>query len=196
MAPRPPTRGVLPKRRGPQGACSDAELLRHIQAVIAGLASLMGMSLGGNFQVLLAAAFLIGGLSNPLYSLLIAYTNDFLQHDDMASASAGLLFVNGVSAIAGPIIIGYAMQMMGPPGYFLLLAVFLFALAGYAIYRMTQRAAPSSDDISAYQRVMPTASPVSVEYAQEWAIETAEAEAEAQAAEEAGDMTADTARPH
>ena len=28
-APRPP------RRRGPQGACSDAELLRHIQAVIA-----------------------------------------------------------------------------------------------------------------------------------------------------------------
>ena len=32
MAPRPPTRAP---KRGPQGACSDAELLRHIQAVIA-----------------------------------------------------------------------------------------------------------------------------------------------------------------
>ena len=27
--------GRSPKRRGPRGACSDAELLRHIQAVIA-----------------------------------------------------------------------------------------------------------------------------------------------------------------
>jgi MFS family permease len=173
----------------------DRRVLIALSALIAGMASLMGMFIGGNFYILLASAFLIGGLSNPLYSLLIAYTNDFLQHEDMASASAGLLFVNGVSAIAGPIIIGYAMQVMGPPGYFMLLAVFLFALSGYAIYRMTQRPAPSSEDISAYQRVMPTASPVSVEYAQEWAIETAEAEAEAQATEEAGDTTADTAVP-
>jgi MFS family permease len=158
----------------------DRRVLVALSALIAGLASLMGMIFGGNFYVLVAAAFLIGGLSNPLYSLLIAYTNDFLEHEDMAAASAGLLFVNGVGAIAGPVIIGYAMQVMGPPGYFVLLALVLLALTGYAIYRMTQRPAPSSDDTIAYHGMMPTASPVTVEIASEWAIETAEAEAEAQ----------------
>ncbi len=158
----------------------DRRVLVALSALIAGLASLMGMIFGGNFYVLVAAAFLIGGLSNPLYSLLIAYTNDFLEHEDMAAASAGLLFVNGVGAIAGPVIIGYAMQVMGPPGYFVLLALVLLALTGYAVYRMTQRPAPSSDDTIAYQGMMPTASPVTVEFASEWAIETAEAEAEAQ----------------
>ena len=158
----------------------DRRVLIALSALIAGLASLMGMLLGGYFYVLVAAAFLIGGLSNPLYSLLIAYTNDFLQHEDMAAASAGLLFVNGVGAIAGPVIIGYAMQVMGPPGYFILLAFVLLALTGYAFYRMTQRPAPSAEDTIAYQSMMPTASPVTVEFASEWAIETAEAEAEAQ----------------
>ena len=158
----------------------DRRVLIALSALIAGLASLMGMFFGGNFYVLVAAAFLIGGLSNPLYSLLIAYTNDFLEREDMAAASAGLLFVNGVGAIAGPVIIGYAMQVMGPPGYFILLAIVLLALTGYAFYRMTQRPAPSSDETSAYQSMMPTASPVTVEFASEWAIETAEAEAEAQ----------------
>ena len=158
----------------------DRRVLIALSALIAGLASLMGMIFGGNFYVLVAAAFLIGGLSNPLYSLLIAYTNDFLEHEDMAAASAGLLFVNGVGAIAGPVIIGYAMQVMGPPGYFVLLALVLLALTGYAVYRMTQRPAPSSDDTIAYHGMMPTASPVTVEIASEWAIETAEAEAEAQ----------------
>ncbi len=162
----------------------DRRVLIGLSALIAGLASLMGMILGSNFYILLAAAFLIGGLSNPLYSLLIAYTNDFLQHEDMAAASAGLLFVNGVGAITGPLIIGYAMQVFGPPGYFILLAVVLLALTGYAVYRMTQRPAPSSEDTSAYQRMMPTASPVTVEIASEWAIETAEAEAEVLAAKE------------
>ena len=157
---------------------SDRRVLIALSALIAGLASLMGMFFGGNFYVLVAAAFLIGGLSNPLYSLLIAYTNDFLEHEDMAAASAGLLFVNGVGAIAGPVIIGYAMQIMGPPGYFILLAFVLLALTGYAFYRMTQRPAPSSEDTIAYQSMMPTASPVTVEFASEWAIETAEASAQ------------------
>lgn len=161
----------------------DRRVLIAMSALIAGLASLMGMFLGGNFAVLLAAAFLIGGLSNPLYSLLIAYTNDFLEHEDMAAASAGLLFVNGVGAITGPLIIGYAMQVMGPPGYFVLLALVLLTLTAYAVYRMTQRPAPSTDDTSAYQSMMPTASPVTVELASEWAIETAEAQADEEAIE-------------
>jgi len=144
----------------------------------------LGMVFGDSYVTLLVAAFLIGGLSNPLYSLLIAYTNDFLQHEDMAAASAGLLFVNGVGAITGPLIIGYAMQVMGPPGYFVLLAFMLLTLTAYAVYRMTQRRAPSSEDTIAYQSMMPTASPVTVEIASEWAIETAEAEADSQAEED------------
>jgi MFS family permease len=156
----------------------DRRVLIAVTAAVAGLASLTGMILGGNFYILIASAFLIGGLSNPLYSLLIAYTNDFLQHEDMAAASAGLLFVNGVGAIAGPLIIGYAMQIFGPPGYFILLAVVLLLLTGYAVYRMTQRPAPAADETIAYQGMMPTASLVTVELASELAVEAAEAQAE------------------
>ncbi|MCK0148923.1 MFS transporter [Marivita sp. S6314] len=168
---------------------TDRRVLIALSAAIAGLASICGMILGGSFYVLLGSAFLIGGLSNPLYSLLIAYTNDFLEYEDMASASAGLLFVNGLGAITGPLVIGYAMQVFGPPGFFLLLSAVLVVMAGYAVYRMTQRASPSVEDTSAYQTMMPTASPVTVELASEWAIETAEAEAEAQAAEEESQAT-------
>ena len=159
---------------------SDRRVLIAITAAVAGVSSVLGMVFGGNFYVLLASAFMIGGLSNPLYSLLIAYTNDFLEHEDMAAASAGLLFVNGVGAILGPILIGYMMQTFGPQGYFVLLALTLLAMPGYAFYRLTQRPAPSADDTSAYQTIMPSVSPVSVEMASEWAIETAEAEAEAE----------------
>ena len=160
---------------------SDRRVLIAISAAIAGVASIAGMLFGGNYYVLLGAAFLIGGLSNPLYSLLIAYTNDFLEAEDMASASAGLLFLNGVGASAGPLVIGYFIQVFGPSGFFILLAFVLLAMAAYAVYRMTQRPAPSVEDTSAYQTMMPTSTPVTVEVAQEWAIETAEAEAEAEA---------------
>ena len=56
-------------------------------------------------------------MSNPLYSLLIAYTNDFLEPDDMASASGGLLFLNGLGAISGPLFTGYLMTEIGPTGF-------------------------------------------------------------------------------
>jgi len=56
-------------------------------------------NLSDSFIWLLIVAFIIGGVSNPLYSLYIAYTNDYLEHDDMASASGGLIFLTGIGAI-------------------------------------------------------------------------------------------------
>ena len=168
----------------PLGWLSDRMDRRRLVAIVAllgGVAAVFATAMTGQFMVLLGAAFVIGGASNPLYSLLIAYTNDYLDHDDMAAASAGLLFVNGVGAIAGPIITGYAMQVFGPGAYFALIAVLLLSLTAYAFFRMTVRAAPSVDDTSAYTAVSPSSSPVAVAVAQELAIETAEAEAEAEA---------------
>ena len=52
--------------------------------------------------------------------LIIAHANDFIEYEDMASAAAGLLFVNGIGAISGPLIIGYAMNAFGPEIFLLL----------------------------------------------------------------------------
>ncbi len=123
---------------------------------------------------LLVLAFVIGGCANPLYSLLIAYTNDFLEHEDMAAASGGLIFTNGMGAIAGPIAIGWLMGAFGPYAFFGYIAVLFALISGYALFRMTQRAAPSVDETSAYAAVMPQASPVAVEVAQEVAIDLAQ----------------------
>jgi MFS family permease len=147
-------------------------------AVVGGAGAVLGVLFAGQFVMLLVAATLVGGLSNPLYSLLIAYTNDFLEYEDMAAASAGLVFINGVGAIAGPLALGWIMQVFGPAGFWLFVAILLFAMAGFAGFRMTQRAAPSVEDISAYAPVAPVSSPMAVEVAQEFAIETAMEEEE------------------
>ena len=157
----------------------DRRLLILAVAVVGGAGSLLGMFMGGVFPVLLVAAFFVGGMTNPLYSLLIAYTNDFLEHDDMAAASGGMVFINGVGAVTGPLITGWVMGQFGAHAFFGFIAVLLFVLAGYATYRMTQRAAPSVDETSAYAPLSPTGSVVAVEAAQEYAIETALEEEEA-----------------
>jgi MFS family permease len=151
----------------------DRRFLIVICAAIGGSASLLAILTGGNYYALLVAAFFVGGMSNPLYSLLIAHTNDFLEYEDMAAASAGLLFLNGIGAIAGPLIIGFMMETIGPVGFFLFIAVLLGIMGLYGAYRMTQRPAIAADDTSSYTPVAPTASPVLVEIAQEYDIEIA-----------------------
>ena len=126
---------------------------------------------GDYLFALVFAAFLVGGLSNPLYSLIIAHANDFIEYEDMASAAAGLLFVNGIGAISGPLIIGYAMNAFGPEIFFVIIFLLMSTLAAYAGYRMTQRATVS--DTSVYAAVLPNSTGVAVEIAQEYAFEIA-----------------------
>ena len=162
----------------------DRRLLIMMVAFAGSVGAMIGMVLGGHYLLLLAAAFIIGGLSNPLYSLLIAYTNDYLQPEDMAAASGGLVFINGLGAIAGPLISGWLMSdsVIGPGGFFLLIGVLLFALAAYAVYRATQRPSVRVEDTATYAPMSPASTPIAVEFAQEYAAEVeAEAQAEAQA---------------
>ena len=151
----------------------DRRILIVVTSAIGFIAALSAIVVEGSFLILVGSAFFIGGMSNPLYSLLIAYTNDFLELDDMASASGGLLFLNGLGAISGPLFTGYLMTKMGPEGFFIVLATLLGLLTGYGFYRMTQRGI-SDIDTSSYTTVLPTTSVVAMEIAQELAIEAAE----------------------
>ena len=151
----------------------DRRRLILLVAFVGGIGATFAMLLGGDFNILLVAAFVIGGTSNPLYSLFLAYTNDFLEHEDMAAASGGMVFINGLGAISGPIITGWLMTNLGAGAFFGVIAALMLAIAGYALFRMTQRAAPSVEDTSGFQAIMPSSSPVFVEVAQEIAIENA-----------------------
>ncbi len=147
----------------PIGYASDRMDRRKLILGLAAVGAVTGAIatfLSDLFPALLVAGFVIGGVANPLYSLAIAHTNDYLEPDDMASASAGLLFLNGVGAIGGPLAVGWMMGLIGPGGFFLFMALLLAAMAGYAAWRMTQRAAPSLAEQGAFVAIAPTATTV------------------------------------
>ena len=123
---------------------------------------------------LLGAAFIAGGMTTPLYALLLAYTNDYLSAEDMPGASGGLVFVFGCGAILGPLITGWAMDATGPFAFWLVLSGIFAAIAGYALYRMTQRAMVPVEDTESYISVVPGATAVAVEAATAWAVEQAD----------------------
>jgi len=152
----------------PIGMLSDRIDRRQLIVCVAGictLVALLGFVMTLPFSVLLGVALVIGGTANPLYSLLLAHTSDFLQPDDMAGASGGLLFMNGIGAVAGPLVLGWLMSVIGPPGYFLFIATLCGMLAGYGIWRMTRRAAIEVSDQGGYTPLTPSASVVTLDAA-------------------------------
>ncbi len=166
----------------------DRRILVFFVALICGIAAIVGFFAGNNFSLLLGVGVVSGGMAQPLYSLLIAYTNDYLEVDDMAAASGGLVFINGLGAIAGPPSVGWLMSVIGPSGFWAFMAIVLLLLTAYAGWRMTQRASvyAEEDDYDAvsYSMVMPTGTSVAVETAQELYAE---------ATEEQGDESAEEA---
>lgn len=147
----------------------DRRILIMAVGVIGGFGALLAYFMTDNFTVVLISAAILGGTSNPLYALLIAYTNDYLERDDMAAASGGLLFINGIGAIAGPLIVGWMMDTLGANGYWMFSAVLMFLMGGYAAYRMTRRSRADIDvdDAVSYAAISATSTPIVAEVAQE-----------------------------
>lgn len=176
----------------PVGWLSDRMDRRRLILVMTALGAaggLLGSLAGESVLVVLAMAALIGAVANPLYSLLIAHTNDFLGAEDRPAASGGLLFLNGVGAIGGPLAVGALMETLGPWSFFGFNMAMFGAIALYAAWRMTRRPSVAVDETVAYAPVPPIATPVAADYAVEYAEEKTEAlhaEHEAAAAGDAG----------
>ncbi|HLS18455.1 MAG TPA: MFS transporter [Paracoccaceae bacterium] len=128
--------------------------------------------LGPSFPAILVAAFIMGGASNSLYSLVVAYVNDYLESEDMAAASAGLIMLNGIGAMGAPILLGYLMDLMVDDVFFLFLAAAFASITLYAIWRQRQR--PVRIVIGEQGPVVPmsqVASPLAADVAIEAALE-------------------------
>ncbi|MCY4303817.1 MAG: MFS transporter [Aestuariivita sp.] len=151
----------------------DRRKLIVIISMVGTIGAIIGAMIGTSFSMLILAALLLGGATTPLYSLLIAHTNDFLFVDDMPAAAAGLIFLNGLGAISGPLLAGWAMELLGPSGFFIFSGVLVLSITVYGAYRSTQREATPTEDTGAYVAMAPVVSPVAMELAQEIASDEA-----------------------
>lgn len=139
----------------PVGALSDKIDRRIVIAGVAVLACVSALWIGGlsdaaPFLLLLIAMGLHTGFQTPLYSLCIAYTNDYLNHEQMIAASSKLVLVNGMGAVLGPVSVASAMSWFGPAAFGWALAAIYGALSLFVLYRMSVRQGLPVEDQSAY----------------------------------------------
>lgn len=91
----------------------------------------------------IAAGFLFGVFSFPVYALSVAHTNDVTTGADFVSVAGGLLLINGAGSVIGPLLASTAMEAVGPAGLFSFTAAIHALMALFTIYRMRQRSVPA-----------------------------------------------------
>ncbi|PPR44509.1 MAG: putative MFS-type transporter YcaD [Alphaproteobacteria bacterium MarineAlpha5_Bin8] len=124
-------------------------ILIFVTLVASGLSIFIVISSYLSIFVFFIILALYGGMSLPMYSLAIAHINDFLQPNEIVSASATFGILVGIGAIMGPILASIFMKFTGPDGFFAYLFIVHLCLGLFGIYRMGKRI-KSSDIESQY----------------------------------------------
>lgn len=83
-----------------------------------------------------AGMFLLGGCMFPLYSLAIAYTNDWIHRSQILGASSTLVRVNGLGAVAGPLVTAAVFTQVSSRWFFAVIAVAHALMAAYVGFRI------------------------------------------------------------
>lgn len=160
----------------PIGWISDRVDRRRVIFVTSafGAAFSLCWSVGENRGLLYLIAFLTGGVTMPLYALLLAYANDAMSREEMPAASGALALTFGFGAILGPLAAGFVMQEFGTYLFWVTLAGPFLAISIFALYRMTQSTVRSPAEADSYLSVVPTGSQVAAEAAGTWSADQSE----------------------
>ena len=100
--------------------------------------------------------------SLPMFSLILAHTNDYITKDKFVAAGAGLQFTFGLGAISGPFLCSLFMDLVGSNGFFIFLFFFHSLIGVFGVYRMKIR--PTIDNPDSQFVAMPqTITPAGIE---------------------------------
>ena len=96
--------------------------------------------------------------SLPMFSLILAHTNDYIPKEKFVAAGAGLQFVFGLGAMSGPFLCSIFMNIVGSNGFFIFLFFFHTVIGLFGIYRMRIRKTienPDSQFVAMPQTITP-----------------------------------------
>ena len=124
-------------------ACTFISVVFCILAIFTSGSSLENMylasSIGINKMFFLIFVTFYAGFALPMFTLNLAYVNDFLDKERFVAAGAGLQIIFGIGAMGGPFLCSVFMNFFGPNGFFIFLGIFHLLIGLFGLYRMTKR---------------------------------------------------------
>ena len=79
------------------------------------------------------------GVTIPLFTLNLAYVNDFIPREKFVAAGGGLQIIFGLGAMGGPFLCSLFMIKYGSNGFFVYLFIFHILIVLFGLYRITRR---------------------------------------------------------
>lgn len=130
----------------PVGRLSDKVDRRIVMIGLAASSSLFGLALlvyGALDGVGLMLGFLFGAGLLPAYAIATAHAYDFAARADLVETSSGLLLLNGLGSVIGPILAAALMSAQGPYALFIFNVAVQALLAAFVLWRLRLRQAPA-----------------------------------------------------
>ena len=100
--------------------------------------------------------------SLPMFSLILAHTNDFIPKEQFVAAGASLQFTFGMGAMSGPFLCSIFMNIVGLNGFFVFIIFFHILIGLFGLYRNTIRKVIENPD-SQFVAMPSTITPVGIE---------------------------------
>ena len=86
------------------------------------------------------------GMAIPLFTLNLAYINDYMEKARFVSAGAGMQIIFGMGAMMGPFLCSTLMKTFGTNGFFIYLLFFHIIIGLFGLYRITRRETVENPD--------------------------------------------------
>jgi len=99
----------------------------------------LASSIGMDKIMFLIFVTIYAGFALPMFTLNLAYVNDFIDKERFVAAGAGLQIIFGIGAMGGPILCSIFMDTLGPNGFFIYLSIVHILIGLFGMYRITKR---------------------------------------------------------
>jgi len=123
--------------------CSFAAAFFAFLTIVASGTSLENMylatSVGTDKIMFFIYVSLYAGMAVPLFTLNLAYINDYISKEKFVAAGAGMQIIFGMGAMGGPFLCSLLMNKFGSNGFFIHLLFFHLAVGLFGFYRITKR---------------------------------------------------------
>jgi len=96
-------------------------------------------SIGADKVMFFICVIIYAGMAIPLFTLNLAYVNDYISKEKFVAAGGGMQLIFGLGAMSGPFICALSMNKLGPNGFFIHLLFFHLIIGLFGLFRITRR---------------------------------------------------------